>query len=295
MIVITTPTGQIGRAVLENVLESADGVRVIVRDPARLPPHVRDRVEVVPGSHSDADVVMKAFAGADSAFWLIPPNPRAESIQEHVLDFVRPLCAAVNRQGIERVVAVSTLGRGTTRNAGQVSATYAMDDLIESTGVHYRSLCPPSFMENLLWQAEAIGRRGAFFAPMPGDRRYLTCAVRDIAATAARVLLDRSWTGQESVPIVGPDELSSDEMAEVMTEVLQRPVRFQRVSAEAFEETLRRGGMSEAWARGMVDIQTATGRGAYDHGAAIARNAPTTFREWCEEVLEPAVAPARVT
>ena len=289
MIVITTPTGRIGREVVENVLQSGTAVRVIVRDPARLPPHVRDRVEVVPGSHSDVDVLMKAFAGADSVFWLIPPNPRAESVQEHVLDFVRPLCAAVNRQGIARVVAVSTLGRGITRNAGQVSATYAMDDLIESTGVHYRSLCPPTFMENLLGQAETIGGQGAFFSPMPGDRRFPTCAVRDIAAAAARVLLDRSWTGQESVPIVGPDDLSSDEMAQIMTEVLQRPVRFQQVSGEAFEETLVRAGMSEAWAQGMVSIQTATDRAV---SPPVARNAPTSFREWCEATLKPAASPA---
>lgn len=289
MIVITTPTGQIGREVVENVLESGNAARVIVRDPARLAPHVRDRVEVVPGSHSDVDVLMKAFAGAENVFWLVPPNPRAESIQEHVLDFVRPLCEAVNRQGIARVVAVSTLGRGTTRNAGQVSATYAMDDLIESTGVHYRSLCPPSFMENLLWQAGSIGTQGAFYSPMPGDRRFRTCAVRDIAAVAARVLLDRSWTGQESVPVVGPDELSHDEMAQIMTEVLQRPVRFQQISGQAFEETLLRHGMSEAWARGMVNIQTATARGV---PPVVARTARTSFREWCEEVLEPAVRPA---
>jgi uncharacterized protein YbjT (DUF2867 family) len=287
MIVITTPTGQIGREVLDIVLGSAERVRVIVRDPARLSPPVRERVEVVQGSHADVDVVAKAFAGADSVFWLAPPNPRAESIQEHVLDFVRPLCEAINRQGIERVVAVSTLGRGITSNAGQVSATYAMDDLIESTGVHYRSLCPPSFMENLLWQAEAIKNQGAFFSPVSGDRKILACAIRDIAATAATLLLDGSWTGQESVPIVGPDVLSFEEMALVMAEVLQRPVRFQQISGEAFKATLLRSGMSDAWAQGMVDIQAATDRGTYNSDAEPT--APTSFRTWCEEVLRPAV------
>jgi uncharacterized protein YbjT (DUF2867 family) len=287
MIVITTPTGQIGREVLDIVLGSAERVRVIVRDPARLSPPVRERVEVVQGSHADVDVVAKAFAGADSVFWLAPPNPRAESIQEHVLDFVRPLCEAINRQGIERVVAVSTLGRGITSNAGQVSATYAMDDLIESTGVHYRSLCPPSFMENLLWQAEAIKNQGAFFSPVSGDRKILACAIRDIAATAATLLLDGSWTGQESVPIVGPDVLSFEEMALVMAQVLQRPVRFQQISGEAFKATLLRSGMSDAWAQGMVDIQAATDRGTYNSDAEPT--APTSFRTWCEEVLRPAV------
>jgi uncharacterized protein YbjT (DUF2867 family) len=291
MIVITTPTGHIGRHVLDNVLGRAEKVRVIVRDPERLAPDVRERVEVVRGSHDDRDVVMAALTGARTVFWLVPPNPRAESIQEHVLGFVRPLCEAVGRQGVERVVAVSTLGRGTTRNAGQVSATYAMDDLIESTGAHYRSLCPPSFMENLLWQVEPIRSQGAFFSPLSGERVFLTCAVRDIAATAADLLNDDTWTGQESVPVVGPDLMSSDDMARVMSEVLGRPVRYQQISEEAYAATLLRTGMSEAWARGMVAIAAATDRGTYCGGPADP-TAPTSFRRWCEDVLKPAVLSA---
>ena len=37
MIVITTPTGDIGRQVLDRVLDSGQAVRVIARDPSRLP------------------------------------------------------------------------------------------------------------------------------------------------------------------------------------------------------------------------------------------------------------------
>ena len=43
MIVITTPTGQIGSQVLGNLLDSGEELRVIVRDPAQLPADVRDR------------------------------------------------------------------------------------------------------------------------------------------------------------------------------------------------------------------------------------------------------------
>ena len=41
MIVITTPTGQIGRQVLDRILDSGEAVRVIARDPSRLPERVR--------------------------------------------------------------------------------------------------------------------------------------------------------------------------------------------------------------------------------------------------------------
>jgi uncharacterized protein YbjT (DUF2867 family) len=53
MIVITAPTSTIGRQVLENVLKDGEPVRVIARDPSRLPKQIRDRVEVVKGSHGD--------------------------------------------------------------------------------------------------------------------------------------------------------------------------------------------------------------------------------------------------
>ena len=41
MIVITTPTGQIGSQVLGNLLDSGEELRVIVRDPSQFPAGVR--------------------------------------------------------------------------------------------------------------------------------------------------------------------------------------------------------------------------------------------------------------
>jgi uncharacterized protein YbjT (DUF2867 family) len=290
MIVITAPTGQIGRQVLDNVLDSGEPIRVIARDPSRLSPRVRERVEVVKGSHDDIDVVTEAFAGADSVFWLVPPDPRAESIQTHVLGFIRPLCKAIKSQGVKRVIGVSSLGRGIARNAGQISAIFAMDDLIESTGVSYRSLCMPGFMENMLWQVEPIRRQGMMFYPMSGDRKVPTCATRDIAAIAAKLLLDRSWSGQDSVPVLGPEDLSFNDMAQIVSEVLERPVRFQQVPGEAYKATLMQHGMTEAWAQGLINMAAAVDQGIYEAEPRTPQSAtPTSFRQWCEEVLKPAV------
>lgn len=294
MIVISTPTGQIGRQVLENVLadgrDGAEPVRVIARDPSRLSARTRELAEVVPGSMTDAEVVTKAFAGADSVLWVVPPNPRAASLQGHVLDFVRPLCEAIGSQGVERVVGVSSLGRGLARNAGQISAIFAMDALVESTGVNYRSLCLPGFMENMLTQVAPIANQGVFFSPMSGDLRIPTCATRDIAAVATELLLDGTWSGQADVPVLGPEDLSQNDLARIMSDVLQRPVRFQQVPAEAYKATLTGHGLSDAWAQGIVDMATAVDKGIYNAESRTPRSTtPTTFRQWCEEALKPAV------
>lgn len=290
MIVVTTPTGSIGRQVLRNVLDSGEPVRVIARDPDRLPPQVRERVEVVQGSHGDSDVVDTAFAGADAVFWLPPPNYRAESLDAVYVDFTRPACEAFRKRGVKRVVGVSALGRGVAANAGHVTASLAMDDLIAASGVAYRALAMPSFMDNVLRQVESIRNQGLFFWPISGDRKLPTCATRDIAAVAARLLLDPSWSGQGSVPVLGPEDLSHDEMAEIMSEVLGKPVRFQEIPSEAFRARLLQSGASEAVAQGMVDMMAAKNAGL-DNAEPRTPEAttPTSFRQWCEEVLKPAV------
>jgi uncharacterized protein YbjT (DUF2867 family) len=292
MIVVTTPTGQIGHQVLANLLDSGEPIRVVARDPARLPPQARGRVEVVQGSHGDIDVVDKAFAGADAVFWLVPPDPHADSVEAAFVDFTRPACDAFKRHEVKRVVGVSVLGRGTqwAANAGLVTGSLAMDDLIASTGVSYRALTMPSVMDNVLRQAEAIKHQGAFFSPVSADRKLPSCATRDVAAVAARLLLDASWSGQDGVPVLGPEDLSFNDMAQIMSEVLGKPVRFQQVPAEAFKATLTGRGMSEAMAQGTVDMLVAKNQGLDNAEPRTPQSTtPTSFRQWCEEVLKPAV------
>ncbi|WP_405897477.1 NAD(P)H-binding protein [Streptomyces sp. NBC_00727] len=291
MIVVTAPTGRIGHQVLDALLDGGEKVRVIARDPARIAPEARERVEVVQGSHSDPRVLSEAFEGTDSVLWLVPPNPRADDIREHYLGFTRPACEAVRKRGVRRVVGVSSLGRGYGAHAGQLSAAFAMDELIESTGAGYRALAMPFFMENLLHQADALRTDGVLSVPVAPDRALPLVATRDIAAVAARLLADGSWSGQETVPLIGPDSLTPVGMAQVLSEVLERPVRFERPDGEEYKATLTRYGMHDAWAQGLLDMAAAQDDGIYEpEWEALTAPAPTGFRQWCQEVLIPATA-----
>ncbi len=244
------------------------------------------------GSHGDADAVDRALEGADSVFWLVPPNPACDSLEAAYVGFTRPACDAFRRHGVQRVVGISALGHGTpqAKTAGLVTASLAMDDLIMGTGVAYRALTMPSFMDNLLRQTASIRDQGVFFSPISATRKLPTCATRDIAAVAARLLLDPSWGGQERVAVLGPEDLSFDDMAEIMSEVLGRPVRYQPIPMDAFKARLEANGMSEAFAQGYFDMMAAKNDGIDNAEPRTPQTStPTSFRQWCAEVLKPAV------
>lgn len=292
MIVITTPTGMIGSQVLQNVASSGAPVRVIVRDATKLPDDLKTSIEVIEGSHGDAETVERAFAGADAVFWLTPPNPKASSVHEAFVDFTQPAADAIKSQGVKRVVDITALGRGTewADKAGYATGSLAMDDLIASTGVHFRALTMPSFMDNIGRQAQAIKNMGKFFSPISGEIKLPSVATRDIAATAAKYLLGDGWVGQEEVPVLGSEDISFNDMAEIMSEVLGKPVQFQQTSAEAYKSQFVGFGMSDAMAQGMLDMAIAKDHGL-DKGVnrTPALSTPTSFRTWCEDTLKPLV------
>ena len=292
MIVVTAPTGNIGHRVVADLLEAGEQVRVVVRDASKLDAAVRDRVNVIEGSHGDVAVVERAFAGADAVFWLAPADPTL-TLEQAYLDFTRPAAAAFARLGVQRVVSVTALGRGTpwADRAGLVTTSIAMDDMIAASGVAFRGLAMPSFMDNALQQGEPIKARGMMFGPFDPDRRMPTTATRDIGAAAATLLRDSSWTGQEEVPLLGPEDLSCNEIAAIVSEVTGREVRYQQIPFEGFKARLAERGVSESFQDGYVAMMRAKNEGmdnVAERGGGL--RALTTYREWCAAELKPALA-----
>ena len=290
MIVVTTPTGNIGHHVVRHLLDAGEPLRVIVRDPAKLPQAVRDRVEIVEGSHGDAAVIDRALRGVDAVFWLCPPAP-SETPAAATVDFARPGAEAMRRYGIGHIVAATTLGRGTEwqDRAGNATGSIRMVDLLRGTGAAVRGLALPGFMDNALQQVGTI-RQGQMFGPLDADRRLPLTATRDAGAVAARLLRDRSWTGQEDVPVLGPEELSYSDLAAIISKVISREVRYQQIPFDAFRAQLLGRGLTDAFAQGYVDMLRAKNEGMDNIAPrSTAIIGSTSFRQWAEEELKPAI------
>jgi uncharacterized protein YbjT (DUF2867 family) len=144
-------------------------------------------------------------------------------------------------------------------------------------------------MENMLRQIEPLKHGGMFFLPSKPDLKLPHAATRDIAASGAKLLLDQSWTGAGGLGVLGPKDLSPNDQAAIMTEVLGRPIRFQEVPGSAYKETLQSFGASDAMAQGLVDMHAAIDGGLYNAEPRTRENTtPTSFQKWCEEFLKPA-------
>jgi uncharacterized protein YbjT (DUF2867 family) len=298
-ILVTTPAGNIGWRVLSELLAPEFSVRVIARDPSRLPAEIREQVELVRGSTDDPVALRRALEGVESLFWCVPTESRQETdVPGYYQRFARAASRAVGEAGTPRVVTISAGGKGLARNPSRLSGLHAMEEILDQSGAAIRHLRCGLFMENLLWQAGPICERGVVSFPMPGDIPIPMVAVSDIADAALRWLVRRDWKGVAGVAVHGPEDLSWNHAAEIVERILERPVRYKEASANHYVQSLVGCGASAEYARSVVGMFA-------EVGAGIARAEPrtaqsttlTTLSAWTERDLLPLVqsldAPAR--
>ena len=288
-ILVTTPTGKVGRQVLRELLAPEFSVRVIARDPGRLPAEIQEQAEVIPGSTDDPESLRRALDGVESLFWCVPGEPPdVRDVREHYERFGRAGAQAIRAAGTPRVVTISAAGRGFVRNAGPISGMHLMEDMLNESGAAIRHLRCGVFMENLLGQTRPIVSRGVVSYPSPGSVPVPMVAAADVADAALRWLVRQDWRGIAGIAVHGPECLTFHRIAENMERVLERPVRYEEASANRFVQSLLKSGKSAGFARSRIEMfaELARGIARVEPGMIVART-PTTVGRWLENVFLP--------
>ena len=290
MIAVTTPNGRVGSQVLRLLLERGEKVRVVSHNPDKLSPSVREQCEVVTGSLDDVETLKRGFEGVETVFWCIPQTSAGnhwDNAYDYHHRFAKAAAAALSGSQT-RVVAVSA-GRHGYNDHGIVDAFSAVEDTLNASHVPVRHLRCAFFMENLFGYLPTLASPGAVFFNSPGALPFPMVCTADIAGKAVQYLTDRSWRDQGHVALHGPANVSFDEMAAVLSEVLEKPIRYVQVPDEAVVDNMKRAGLSEGFALTYARLLTKEGIEAYAiEPRTPETTTPTTLREWAAAALVPA-------
>lgn len=290
-IVIGTAAGNIGHRVAELVVAAGAEAVLLVRRPGALPAHLRrqrqTRVETV--DLTDTAAVVAASHGAEALFWLVPPHLGAPDWEQWYHAVGAAGAAALRENRIPRAVLVSSLGAGTAPGLGTVSYIGNTEQRFNETGASVVHLRPGYFMQNLLLQADLIRREGIVTFPYEEAHNIPFVSAADIAAAAARYLLDSSWAGQLTRNLMGPANLTLPECATLIAAEWGRPVRYQRQSYPDLQQSLAQLGVPARGQAELAALYQALGdpTGVYATPRTPEAVTPTTFQEFVRAELLP--------
>ena len=288
-IVIGAAAGNIGRRVAELVVAAGAEAVLLVRRPEALPPFLRRQARVETVDLTDAAAVVAASRGAEALFWLVPPNLGAPDWAQWYHAVGTAGAAALRENRISRAVLVSSLGAGAAPDLGTVSYIGDTERRFNEAGASVLHLRPGYFMQNLLLQADLMHREGVIAFPFAEDHAIPWVSAADIAAAAARYLLDPAWAGQWTRNLMGPVNLTLPECAARIAAQWGHPVRYQRQTYPQLQQSLAQLGVSARGQAELAALYQALGdpQGVYATPRTPEAMTPTSFDEFVRAELLP--------
>lgn len=186
-----------------------------------------------------------ALAGCSAMFVMRPPTIATRAPFDRLM-------TAARQAGVGHVVCASVHGAGTSR----VLPHRHMEGAVRDSGLPHTFLRPADFMQNLAdVHGTAIRTKGEIAVPA-GRGRSAFVDVEDIGRAAAAVLAAPRDHEGRAYDLTGPEALSFGDVAEVLTAVLGRPIRYRAISVPRFVLREMRGGRPLPMAMVMAALYT---------------------------------------
>ena len=261
MILITT-AGKVGSAAARSLAERGDQVRVLVRDPAKVTALAQAGVDVAVGDLTDSKTIDAALEGVSAVVLVSPAIPAQEL---NVID-------GATRAGVGHIVKVSSkasLDSPIARRRGQAE----IESGLLASGLGWTLLRNNAYMQNFLMLAPAIAKADSF-GSSTGEGRVGLVDARDVGEVAATIAASPMEHVSKTYWPTGPESLTYQDVANVFSSVLGRPIAFRHLTFEQEKQAMIEAGLPEAVAEANAQALALFAQGDSDWVTEDVRIAP---------------------
>jgi len=270
---VTGATGEVGGRVARRLADRGIPQRLLVRDASRAPRLDGAEVATISG-FGDRDSMRAALEGIATLF-LVPAEEALDRIDQHKT----AVDAAVDA-GVERIVYLSFVGATPDNTFTLGRHHWATEEHIRTKDVAFVFPRMNLYMDFIPLFA---GEDGVIRGPA-GAGRVAAVLRDDIADVVAEILADPAAHDGRTYDLTGPEAVTLAEIADVLTRVTGRTVRFEDETVEEAWESRRASGapdwMIEGWVTSYLAIANGELDVVSDDVERIAGHPPLRLEDW---------------
>jgi uncharacterized protein YbjT (DUF2867 family) len=246
MILVTGASGKTGAELVQRLSGRGVSVRGLVHNIAKadilsnLP-----NVEIFEGDMLIPRTLEAALQGVDRAMLISSTGPAMFEVQVSFID-------AASAAGVKHIVKLSGIMPELDSPFRYARMHGEIERHLERSGVAFTHLRAGEFFPSYFRQVRSIMAKGELILPME-DARIASIDIGDIAEVAATVLTSAGHEGK-IYPITGPEALSMAEVAEKLSKVAGKPIRYINVSPEDARKANLSAGMTPYMADGLFEL-----------------------------------------
>lgn len=273
MIVITGASGQLGRLVIAQLLETVPASQIVAaaRDPEKVADLAARGVQVRQADYSHPDTLDRALAGAEKVL-LISSSEVGQRLAQHqaVIDAAKR--AGVKLLGYTSVLHADTSALGLAEEHKQTEAALAQ------SGVPAVVLRNGWYHENYTTGVAHAVANGAHYGSA-GEGQISSAARADYAAAAAVVLTSTEDQAGKVYELAGDESYTLKEFAAQIAQQSGKPVVYTDLPQADYKAALLQAGLPEFVAELLANSDAAAAKGAlFDDSRQLSRliGRPTT-------------------
>ena len=232
-LLITGATGLSGMAIIREFAKQNLPVKILIRNKEKAA-MFKDYplVEIFEGNMLKAESLLNAFQNTHRVLMISSARERMVETQCTFID-------AAQKAGVPHIVKYSGAESGITFNSQAFSGTRnheEVEDYLESSGIAWTHLRPSQFMQMYLREAHTITSHDSIFLPME-TAKLSPVDVEDVAKAAVAIMTTDGHEGK-SYDMTGPEALSMQEIAGIISSVTGRTISYINISNEQYRNTL---------------------------------------------------------
>ncbi|MBK7103811.1 MAG: NAD(P)H-binding protein [Ignavibacteriae bacterium] len=266
MNIILGASGQVGNAVVENLMTKHAQIKAVVRNKEKAAKLLSNGIQVSVADFFDLPALKESLKDGDVIFVLTPEASHSNDVIGDTKKILKNLEIAIESSRISKIIGLSSMGAQHPNGTGNLEMSYLLEHSFNNIAVLKIFVRPAYYFSNWLPYLPLVKEYGVLPTFFPIDLKIPMISPMDVAQFVSNIII-KDFDESQIFEVQGPESYSTRDVAKILKDILNKEIEVQQIEREKWEDTIKQIGFSEDATKNLVKMIEAV-----IDGKAIAEN-----------------------
>ncbi|MEN0056069.1 MAG: NmrA family NAD(P)-binding protein [Mucilaginibacter sp.] len=253
MNIILGASGQVGSAIVSNLLQTQQPVKGIVRNEGKGLQLKKQGAHIAVADTFNLSALTESFKNGSTLFVITPETGKGDDILGDAKKSLANIRKALESSPVKKVVGLSSMGAQYDKGTGNLLMSYFLEHAFKGMDIEQTFIRPAYYYSNWMLYLSAIKEKGILPTFYPVDLAIPMISPIDVAEFATEVIEDENNDGN-IYELFGPRAYTSTDVATAFSKAIDKKVTAQQVPRSQWGETLKKAGFSDDAIKNFIEM-----------------------------------------